>query len=278
MKNIKLCIFDLDGTLLNSNKEITPKTISALKNLSQNNIKYTIATGRIDILARKYHRQISSDLPIISCNGSIIRDLSNEIYHIETFSFEIIKKIFTYFTSLNLDFLFYTENEILITKNNPRIEFLKNYNKTAIECDRFNFKILNNDIEKYSNHKFLKALVYMENNEELIKLQQKLVGLFENLPIVSSDYNLLDIMPPGVNKGTALSILCDILKIENSEVCVFGDNFNDIEMVNFAGISIVPENGESKLKEIATYVTKGNDDEGIAYAINEILLKNHVGK
>ena len=274
MKNIKLCVFDLDGTLLNSNKRITQETLLAVKNLSNYNIKYTIATGRIDILARKYQREICSDLPIISCNGSIIRDLSNKIYYMKTLDFETVKNIFNYFKSLELNFLFYTENSILVTKNNPRIEFLKNYNKTANKNDQFNFEIMDDDINKYSNLKFLKSLAHIENRPKLLEIQSILNKDFKNLSIVSSDYELLDLMPSGINKGTALSILCDILNIESENVCVFGDNFNDIEMINFAGTSIVPENGENDVKKLATHITKTNDEEGISYAINNIILKN----
>ena len=274
MKNIKLCVFDLDGTLLNSNKKITQETLLAVKNLSNYNIKYTIATGRIDILARKYQRGICSDLPIISCNGSIIRDLSNKIYYMKTLDFETVKNIFNYFKSLELNFLFYTENSILVTKNNPRIEFLKNYNKTANKNDQFNFEIMDDDINKYSNLKFLKSLAHIENRPKLLEIQSILNKDFKNLSIVSSDYELLDLMPSGINKGTALFILCDILNIESENVCVFGDNFNDIEMINFAGTSIVPENGENDVKKLATHITKTNDEEGISYAINNIILKN----
>lgn len=274
MKNIKLCVFDLDGTLLNSNKKITQETLLAVKNLSNYNIKYTIATGRIDILARKYQREICSDLPIISCNGSIIRDLSNKIYYMKILDFETVKNIFNYFKSLELNFLFYTENSILVTKNNPRIEFLKNYNKTANKNDQFNFEIMDDDINKYSNLKFLKSLAHIENRPKLLEIQSILNKDFKNLSIVSSDYELLDLMPSGINKGTALSILCDILNIESENVCVFGDNFNDIEMINFAGTSIVPENGENDVKKLATHITKTNDEEGISYAINNIILKN----
>lgn len=274
MKNIKLCVFDLDGTLLNSNKKITQETLLAVKKLSNYNIKYTIATGRIDILARKYQREICSDLPIISCNGSIIRDLSNKIYYMKTLDFETVKSIFNYFKSLKLNFLFYTENSILVTENNPRIEILKNYNKTANKSDQFNFEIMDDNIDKYSNLKFLKSLAHIENRTKLLEIQSILNKDFKNLSIVSSDYELLDLMPSGINKGTALSILCDILNIQSENVCVFGDNFNDIEMINFAGTSIVPENGENDVKKLATHITKTNDEDGISYAINNIILKN----
>ena len=192
----------------------------------------------------------------------------------KTLDFETVKNIFNYFKSLELNFLFYTENSILVTKNNPRIEFLKNYNKTANKNDQFNFEIMDDDINKYSNLKFLKSLAHIENRPKLLEIQSILNKDFKNLSIVSSDYELLDLMPSGINKGTALSILCDILNIESENVCVFGDNFNDIEMINFAGTSIVPENGENDVKKLATHITKTNDEEGISYAINNIILKN----
>ncbi len=273
MTNIKLCIFDLDGTLLNSNKEISNETTYAIKNLSKHNINYTIATGRLDLLARKYQRQISSNLPIISCNGSLIRDLSNKIYYSKTIKFEIIRNIFNYFRSLELDFMFYTENLVLVTKNNPRVKFLENYVKTVDKSDKFDFEILYDDIEKYSNLKFLKSLIYIKDREKLLETQSLLNQNFKNLSIVSSDYELLDLMPLGINKGTALSILCKILNISSKDVCVFGDNFNDIEMINFAGTSIVPENGETEIKNLATHITKSNNEDGIAHAINNIILK-----
>lgn len=275
MKNIKLCVFDLDGTLLNSKKQISENTLKALNKLTENNIKYTIATGRIDTLARKYQRAINSNLPIISCNGSLIRDLNNKVYYKEPIDFNTVRKIFNYFTSLNLDFLFYTENSILVTPNNPRAAFLENYNKDAKEEDKFKFEILDGNIEKFSNLVFLKSLIYTENRNLLLETQENLIKEFKNLSVVSSDYFLLDLMPFGISKGSALINLCKLLNISTENVCVFGDNFNDVEMIQVAGTSIVPENGEKHVKSLATYVTKSNDEDGIAYAIENIILKNN---
>ncbi len=273
MKNIKLCIFDLDGTLLNSNKEISQKTLNAIKKLDENNIKYTIATGRIDTLARKYQRQIKSDLPIISCNGSLIRDMDNKIYYMKTLDFGTVKSIFNFFTSLNIQFFFYTEDLILSTKDNPRKEFLKQYNENAKKEDRFNIEIMDNNIDKYSHLKFLKSLTYIDDRNKLLKTQELLLKNFKELSIVSSDYTLLDLMPPNTTKGSGVENLCKILNISKDEICVFGDNFNDLEMIEFAGTSVAPLNAEENIKNISTYITKSNDEDGIAYAIEEFILK-----
>lgn len=274
MKNIKLCIFDLDGTLLNSNKEITERTLNSIKKLRECGINYTIATGRIDMLARKYQRQIQSNLPIISCNGSLIRDMNNKVHYMKTLDFKTVECIFHFFNSLNIDFLFYSENLILATKNNPRREFLENYNTTAREEDKCEIEILNDNIEKYSDTKFLKSLAYIQNRKKLLETQVLLTENFKNLSIVSSDYKLLDIMPPKITKGSGVQNLCNILNISKDEVCVFGDNFNDLEMIEFAGTSIAPSNAEENIKNISTYVTKSNDEDGVAFAIEEFILKN----
>lgn len=272
--NIKLCVFDLDGTLLNSNKEITTETIKAINKLKNKNIQYTIATGRMDTLARKYQKQINSDLPIISCNGSLIRDLSGNTLYKKHLNFDIIKTLVEFYNSNNLDFMLYTENTILSTPNNPRLILLENLNSSSNPEDRFDIEILNKDIKYYSDSLFLKSLAYIENREKLLNIECIMKEKFKDLSIVSSDKTLLDIMPYGVNKGTGLQNLCKILNINQNEIVVFGDNFNDLEMINFSKTSVVPSNGEESIKNIATFVTKSNDDDGIAFAINEFILKN----
>lgn len=274
MLDIKLCVFDLDGTLLNSNKEITQVTIDAIESLKKYNIKYTIATGRIDTLARKYQRQINSDLPIISCNGSLIRDLKNNVLYKEVLDFNIIKKLVNFYKENKLHFMFYTEQCVLSTPNNPRLKLLEKLNLSSNPEDRFEIKILDKNIDCYSNLTYLKALNHIDDRSLLLDTEVKLRELFKGLSIVSSAKELLDIMPTGVTKGSGLSHFCEILNINREQVCVFGDNFNDLEMITFSGISIVPDNGEESIKNIATYITKSNDEDGVAFAINEIILKN----
>ena len=170
--------------------------------------------------------------------------------------------------------MLYTETAILSTPNNPRLKLLEKLNLSSDLKDKFEVEIIHKDIQNYSNLSFLKSLTHIDNREKLLNIESQLNKKFKSLSIVSSDEKLLDIMPPGVNKGTALHNLCKILDIDKNEIIVFGDNFNDIEMINFAHISVVPSNSEQYIKNMATYVTKSNDDNGIAFAINEFILKS----
>lgn len=274
MLNIKLCVFDLDGTLLNSNGDISNDTIESIKKLKSKNILYTIATGRIDYLARRYQREIESELPIVCCNGSLIRDLDNNTLYKKTLNFNIIEELVEFYNYYKLDFMFYNEECVLTSPNNPRIRLLEDFINKCIPQDKFEFKVLKDDIHKYSNMNFLKALVTIDDRGKLLDIQSKLSEKFEDLSVVSSSKVLLDIMPNSINKGTGVYNLCKLLGIKYENVCAFGDNFNDIEMMQSAGVSISPENAEDSIKKLSTYVTKSNDDDGIAFAINEFILKN----
>lgn len=274
MLNIKLCVFDLDGTLLNSNGNISNENIDAIKKLKMKNILYTIATGRIDYLARKYQREIGSELPIVCCNGSLIRDLKNNTLYKKTFQFNIIKELVKFYNYYKLDFMFYNEECILTSPNNPRIKLLKDFIHKCKPEDKFNFEIIDNNIHKYEHMNFLKALVTINNRDDLINIKSELSKNFSDLSVVSSSKVLLDVMPNSINKGTGVYNLCKILKIRYENVCAFGDNFNDLELMKSSGVSISPKNAEKPIKDLSTYITKSNDDNGIAFAINEFILKN----
>ncbi len=274
MLNIKLCVFDLDGTLLNSHGEISKENINGIKMLKERGISYTIATGRIDNLARRYQREIGSDLPIVCCNGSLIRDLDNNTLYKTTIDFNEVKELTKFYEENNLHFMFYNEEGILSSPSNPRLPLLHDFSNKALPQDRFEFFILDKNIEDYKHMNFLKALVTIDDRSHLLLMEKKLKERFKDLSIVSSSADLLDVMPKGVNKGSGVYNLCKILNISYDNVCSFGDNFNDLEMIMSSKLSIAPENSEEHIKSISSFISKSNNDHGVAYGIEEFLLKN----
>ena len=90
--------------------------------------------------------------------------------------------------------------------------------------------------------------------------------------ITSSLNTNIEICGKTANKGDGLTNLCKLLNIKPEEVIVFGDNFNDLEMLQFAGTSVVMENGEEEIKNIADFVTLPNTEGGVGYAIEKYCL------
>jgi Cof subfamily protein (haloacid dehalogenase superfamily) len=124
-------------------------------------------------------------------------------------------------------------------------------------------------IESIDSIDVLKVLLVCDNHDEVKSLEVNF-SKFKDLTVVSSANRLLDIMASNISKGNALKILSDKLRVNLNEVIAFGDNYNDIEMLKCAGMSVAMGNAVQEVKKIAKYITKSNDEDGIAYAINNI--------
>ncbi len=83
---------------------------------------------------------------------------------------------------------------------------------------------------------------------------------------------LLELLNKEVNKSRGIAILCELLEIDSHEVMAIGDEANDFAMIEFAGIGVAMENATSEIKEIAQFITKNNDDHGVAHAIQKFAL------
>ncbi|MGE5629342.1 MAG: HAD family hydrolase [Solirubrobacterales bacterium] len=264
----KWCVCDMDGTLLNSKGLISDENENALKGLSNKGVEIIIATGRTDLMIQKYIKQLDLNGHIICCNGGLIRNLStNEIIYSKTIENENVFQILKYCFNKNVDFLFYTEDAIYSNENNPRIKILKENNssiKIELICD---------DILKNINeYKVLKILIVNDNHEE-IKEIEKYFSKKYNVEVVSSYKGLLDIMATNITKGNALKFLSEKLHVELEHVIAFGDGFNDYDMLQNVGMPIAVSNAADLLKNTAKYVTTSNEESGVAFAINNYILK-----
>ncbi len=81
----------------------------------------------------------------------------------------------------------------------------------------------------------------------------------------------MEILRDGINKGSALKWLCDKKGIKRENVIAFGDNYNDIEMIEFAGVGVAMENGEEELKKSADYIALNNNDDGVGKFLKDFL-------
>lgn len=264
----KSFFFDLDGTLLGKNKEISTKTINFLKKLRKNN-KIGIATGRPAYMIKKEIRQIKPDLPVLSINGGLITDkfgnLDSPIYincidkktHVET-----IKKL----KELKLNFLIYTPDSMYYwnpKSDSPWCKWLKETHESRKKSEKWNFEAL--DSINYEKINVIKFLVLLENKS--VKFETELKNFVKKHPKIwglPSQAQVFDIMRLGVSKGKALSILEDKNYLKTNDLIVFGDAANDISMFDASGYSVAMQNADSKAKKSANSVTKfSNEEDGV---------------
>ena len=266
MSSIRCCVFDLDGTLLNSNDKITPATRDTLIKLQEQGYYIVIATGRCDLQILQYIDELKITGPVIACNGGYIKDIkTGKALRARTFSPDRIRELIDYCNENALDHMVYLKDRVYYADGSQRaLKFIK-YNENAKPEHRVPLCNIKDADMEYIYNNTLKLLVMGSPElKDVIDARFNRDGYFT---AVMSGENLIDIMPGRTSKGEGVSFLADSLGIPLSQVAVFGDSPNDESMLRVAGFPIAMGNAEPEIKELACFVTRSNDDDGILHAL-----------
>ena len=268
---IKAVFIDIDGTLVNSKKEITEKSKDAIKKCIKNNIKIILASGRSRLHASEKIEQINGSPYSISSNGADAYDLEKNI---EIYSESIPKKILNnllkyadendYKIALNYDFelimnkAFYPDEENKVRS----IDFLKDIINTRkiVQCI-----VSNKDMEKMKKFK-----EYLHSNNIDLKIENESKRLIDN-SLPPSKHYFCDLVSKKVSKGEAVKRICNYLGLKDDEIAVIGDGINDVAMFELTKYSVAMENASAEVKKSANYVTNSNDEDGVANILYKIL-------
>ncbi|AXY24983.1 haloacid dehalogenase [Suicoccus acidiformans] len=243
-----IVFLDLDGTLLNSNHEVTTNTKAALESARRNNHLLVIASGRP-------YSQISSllsDLEFSSyilTNGQYIFYENKEIYNNYMDSNMIIELI-EYCNDENIEVGFYNETKHAIRKSTPLVE------KTL---EHF---FINKPLEDYDFHhknNVNMMLLFTENTNHDLILKER----FPSFNFFRTSPYSIDVISKGNSKATAIKTMISKLELEGLPTYSFGDSMNDIEMLEITDYSTAMKNGVDETKAVADYITDSNDKDGI---------------
>ena len=287
----KLIAIDIDGTLLNSHGEISDKNKQAIKKALEKNIDVVLTSGRMPKAILPISDEINSDKYLISGNGASIYDIQkDEVIYNNYMNKNKVLEIIDICEKNSMFYNIYTNNSILTKSLNYNILFYHNENKKNSEDKRININIIDdmyNYIKNYNEKDLLKITICdsdkMIFNSIINKL--KTVRDIDILEVehmskkiikhgteeLEISYFYTEITNQNVNKWVALEELMKILKITRDEVIAIGDNINDKEMVENAGIGIVTGNSSPVMKQIADCVVSSNDESGVAEAIDEYI-------
>ncbi len=266
---VKLAVFDLDNTLLRSDKTITQKTIDSIKQLNDLNITTALATGRIYQMAKPFAQVLKMTGPLVCNNGAHIVDITQEN---SIQDHKVNKKA----QSLAIDYavdhgythIVYTE-EGIYTSSKSRLDVYNEWNH-KYPISKISLT-LTNDGETLKNLDAFKVLIVIDDEIAFDKAKAYFAP-YEYVNATQSSTNFLDIIPEGVNKGQALDVLMDHYGVTPSEVLVFGDSDNDAEMLKKAGISYAMVNGTKNAIQSAKYKTKFTaDHDGVSKTLKTLI-------
>lgn len=271
--DIKLIAIDMDGTLLNSKNEITKKTHEILKQAKEKGVNIVLTTGRVLKSALYYSKHLGLESYVIACNGGIIVDKQTSILYKRPIPKDKMIQIMEVGKECSVYFHFYNEDTFF---TNQYVKEVNDYYSSASG----KFKGQDVDVHLYEDDNEIMVRTdldiykFLFIEPDLIKLSQvrEKLSKIQGLSLSSSWGNNVEVMNNGVSKGTAISLLCDKLKISNENVMAIGDNENDLSMINFAGIGVAMENGNPLLKKTADFIAPSNEDDGVAYAIQKFVL------
>lgn len=260
----KLIVLDCDGTLLNSKKEITEKTLTVLRTVTARGIKVMLASARPFYRLKPILRLLcmdKSDQYSISFNGGLItNNIESETVFSGCFSTQEVKDIISIGDALHTNMFLYVRNGIFSNVNDEKYK-QKNPDVT--------FEVINfssADLELAPIYK----IAYVNTPEETLRLRAKLQPqMFRDYEISSSVPQFVEIVPKGITKAKALGIVCKRLDITPEEIIAFGDQDNDIPLLDYAGCSIAMGNSPNAVKERATFITSTNDEDGVAVALEK---------
>jgi Cof subfamily protein (haloacid dehalogenase superfamily) len=269
----KLICLDMDGTLLNSKGEVSERNVEAIKAAHEKGVKVAVCTGRLFTSARFYADMLGVQVPVIASNGAYIREKDeNKVIYKSVLGFENSKRVFKIFKKYKMTFYFHTYDTVFMEKLDSNNAYLT-INKTLPKDKQINIQIVQDWEETFEEHKedILKCVCIDENLEQIARVKKELLQ-FEELEVVSSMNNNIEIMTKGVSKGRAAEILAGFYDLKSKEVMCIGDNENDISMLKYAGMGVAMGNGEDYVKELADFVTDTNNNDGVAKAIEKFIL------
>lgn len=286
---IKVIASDMDGTLLNNNHQITERTIKAIKDAQDAGIRFVIATGRSFEQALHVLENTGIECDYIVYSGAEIRNANHEILQRGCMNTEDCRMVYEILKEYELMYLFGAEDmDYCIESAKDRelelIHHILTFNPNMTEEE-----VRASELFKF----FLSKTKVVSDFEELVETGVDIVKIFAasddinmlkeinerlsenaNLAIASSFDNNIEITDIKAQKGIALKYYIESLGYTMDEVMVLGDSMNDYSMLSMDfGATVAMENGAEKIKETAKYITKSNEEDGVAYCIEELLKK-----
>lgn len=279
---------DLDGTLLNDQKEIDVETIEALHEYRKRGGRVVICSGRSPLSTQWIARTIGlKGEPIIAYNGAIVIDEKGEIREQSVFQYKSLMSFWELCESEGIYAHFYEGDTLLVPQMNKwnenwienNIPTLENSGGELLHCQSFRDKCRVKVVEDF--YQYLKEqepsitkIAVFDDGNKLADFTKRLKEQVVDMEI-SSSFNFvnLEITPCGVTKASALVKLTEQLDIPLSQTAAIGDNFNDALMLAVAGLGIAMGNAPEKVRKLADQVTENNNEAGVAKAIRRYLLE-----
>ena len=261
--SIKLIAADMDGTLLDSQKQLPQGLFPLIRALRERGIRFAPASGRQYYTLYDQFGEIADELVYISENGSMVCD-GSRILSFEAMPTEEVCRAVETVRGLPGAYAIVSARDGGFYEDEDDPDFLVNIAHYSVR------RTLVPDLLEFCRHEpVCKVALYCNGRAEEVLLPA--FRSFEGTSqIALSGADWVDLMRPGMNKGLAIGALCDNLHITPDECMAFGDYLNDLELLQAVGESYAMENGHEALKATAKHICPSNDEDGVCRTIRRV--------
>lgn len=267
--NYKIIVLDLDGTLTNRNKEITPRTRQVLMEAQERGKIVMLASGRPTYGVMPLARELCLEQYggyILSFNGGIIMNCkTGETVFSRQLPIGANSTIADLAAEHGVSILTYEGKKIIASNQDcPYTQLESRINHLKI-CQVENFK----DYVTFAVPKFLMT----DDGDYLALVEPKVKAVLgKNFSVYRSEPFFLEILPKGIDKAKSLERLLHTLGLSKNEMIACGDGYNDLTMIQYAGLGVAMGNGVLPVRKAADYITLSNEEDGVAHVVEKFML------
>lgn len=279
----KLLATDMDGTLLTNDKKISEANISALEYASKKGIEIIIATGRSYSTLKKYTDLFSFDCYLITNNGAVIRNKRHQVEKSVYLQPEATSKIIEILIDQKVYFHSSDADNIYIQSYKTRFleakRFLQHEHKNPLLLYKSLIlkMFMDKNLKKVDFRQIIdkeipiNTFFVLSDQEQVLKALKKKLGQIEGVAVTSSSDNNIEALHATASKGSALDYIGEKLQISRNEMIAIGDQTNDLSMIETSGLGVAVANADEEVIKKADWVTKSNEDHGVAFVIEQLL-------
>lgn len=274
----KLIALDIDGTLLTTRGEITPRTSQAINKARELGVQVVLVTGRRFSSARELVLRLELDIPLVSHNGALTKNIETlEVVDFHPLDDGIAREVISFGREHGVDMICNDDPHGLGTmviegispENKAMHRYLNLYRSSVVEVPDLLGYVQSPPIQLTVSGRCdpteefeLRLRAATEGRVQIFKTRYR-----------SYDLTILDVLSMTASKGESLATIATRHGIAREEIMAVGDNHNDLTMLRYAGLGVVMGNAEDELKQMGFEQTASNEEDGVALAIEKFILK-----
>lgn len=266
----KVLVLDIDGTLTNSKKEISPATKEAIQNIMEQGHKVILASGRPTPGMRRYERELELEKYggyLLSFNGArIVECRSGEIVYQRLLPLALLTGLYSFAEKNGCGLVTYLGDEVISAFSPDRyVELEARINGMPVRQVENFLDFVDFDINKCLMTADVERAEALE--KELREKYSDVASVYRSEPF------FIEIMPKNVDKASSLDKMLEAVGAKREDVICCGDGFNDISMIKYAGVGVAMGNAQPAVREAADYITATNDEDGLVQVIDRFILE-----